>query len=385
MAGGLPAVDDLVAAFEFIRAGALIGIVEGDGAGLQTCGQGDGLEGGAGLVAVGDAAVAPLTQSRRGHGSVVGSHGVGIGLAVLVQADGQLVLPLQLLPELLVVDLLVIVGIVASQCGHAQHLAGVDIHDDAEGAVAHIILFDGLLQVLLQIVLHGHIQGQNQGIAIRGVVVFFIGIEHFGAAVSLGGDDRAGVSREGGVVVGLQAFAAHVVRIHKAQHLGGHGAVGIVAPGVELQIDDAGELIVIDELAHLLRRLLGHLTLDGAVVILGLGGLLPDKVRVHLQEVGKPRGDEVDGHRRIIFLPRLPLFILGLDAALQIVGIDENGLHRGRGGQNVHIAVVDHAPGRGESGASGLVANGHLFILVVIGNHQLVERGHQGNEEHNAA
>ena len=278
-----------------------------------------------------------------------------------------------------------IVGIVASQCGHAQHLAGVDIHDDAEGAVEHIILFDGLLQVLLQIVLHRHIQGQNQGIAVGSVVVFFIGIEHLGAAVSLGGDDRAGVSREGGVVVGLQAFAAHVVRIHKAQHLGGHGAVGIVAPGVELQIDDAGELIVIDELAHLLRRLLGHLALDGAVVILGLGGLLPDKVRVHLQKVREPRGDEVDGHRRIIFLPRLPLFILGLDAALQIVGIDENGLHRGRGGQNVHIAVVDHAPGRGESGASGLVANGHLLILVVIDNHQLVERGHQGDEEDNAA
>ena len=385
VAGGLPAADNLVAAFKLIRAGALIGVVAGDGPGVQARGQGDRLEGGAGLIAVGDAAVAPLPEPGGGHGGIVGRHAVGIGLGSLPGPERRLVLVLQLLPEVLVVDLLPVVGVVAAQGGHAENFAGIHIHDHAERAVENVVLLDGLLQVLLQVILDGHIQGQHQGIAVRGVVILFISIEHLRAAVALGGDDRAGVAGEGGFVIGLQALAAHILQVDEAQNLGCQRAVGVVPPGVQLQVDDAAEVVLGDKVPDLLGGLLRHLPLDHLVIIGRVGGLLLDEVGLHVQQIRQALGDKVHRDGGVIFLARLALFGLLLDAAGQRIGVQENRLHRGVGGQNVHIPVVDHPSGGGQHGTAGLVIDGPLLVLVVIHDHQLVERGNQGDKQPDSA
>lgn len=77
----------------------------------------------------------------------------------------------------------------------------------------------------------------------------------------LGGDDRAGIAGEGGVVVGLQALGAHIVGADKAHELTRQRAVGIIALRVRLQIDQARQLVFVDEVADLLGGLSGTLRL----------------------------------------------------------------------------------------------------------------------------
>ena len=68
-----------------------------------------------------------------------------------------------------------------------------------------------------------------------------------------------------------------------------------------------------------------------------------------------------------------------------LIRVDEHGLHRRGRRQHVHIPVVDDAARGREVRIAGLIVDGKFFILVMLHDHQAVERENQRNEQHNAA
>ena len=145
MACRLPAADLLLAVIEGFVAAAVERAVFRDRAAVQR----HELEGRARLIAVGDAAVSPLSQTFGRNGLVVGAHRLFVSLRVLIKQERILILLLQLLSKLLIVDLLIIVGVVASEVRHREDLAGIHVHNDTERAVQNIIFLDRRLEVLL--------------------------------------------------------------------------------------------------------------------------------------------------------------------------------------------------------------------------------------------
>ena len=335
---------------------------------LQRGGQGNGLEGGAGLVAVGDAAVTPLLEP-------------GCGDGVVVLLDQKLVFRrVRNMAFQLVVDLLqlflcgqienfqIVVGIIAALDGHGQDRPGVHVHDDAEGAVLHVVFFNGRFEVFLQIHLHRGVDGQHQGIAVGGLVVFFIGIEHLRLVVAAGGDDGARRALQHVVVVGLQPVAAAVLGVGKADDLGRRGSGGVIALRVRFKMN-AAELVVGDELPDSVGLLQIPLAGDDLVSAVQLGRLFPNGFGVDVQNGGQPVGNEVHVFLGIVNFP----------------GIDKHVLHGLGGREDVHIAIVDHAAVRGDGRGAGLIADGAALIAVVIHKHQRGQLPDQRNEQHDPA
>ena len=149
MACRLPAGDLLLAVIEGFMAAAVEGAVFRDRAAVQGRRQRHELEGRTRLIAVGDAAVPPLPQALGRNGLIVGAHRLFVSLRVLIKQERILILLFQLLGKLLIVDLLIIVGVVASEVRHREDLAGIHVHNDTERAVQNIIFLDRRLEVLL--------------------------------------------------------------------------------------------------------------------------------------------------------------------------------------------------------------------------------------------
>ena len=278
------------------------------------------------------------------------------------------------LRRFLVVDVLIVVRVVAAHGGHGDDLAGVDIHHDAERAVQDAVFVDGVLEVLFQIGLYRRVDGQHEAVAIGRVVVFFIGIEHLGAVVALAGDDLARRTLQERIIIRLEALLADVVSAHKAEHLCRQRRIGIIALRVRLEID-ALDLVLVDKLAHLIGQLLGDLPSDDLITVGRVGRLLVDEARLHVQDLGQAAGDMVEQ----VAVGRV--LHLGCD----LVRVDEHGLDRGRCGKHIHVTVIDHAARSREVRIAGLIVDGKFFILVMLHDHQAVERENQRNEQHNAA
>ena len=219
MAAVAPAVQGLLATLQFLRACAIKGVVEGHGAGIQPRRQSEQLKGRAWLIAVGDAAVAPLLQAGGRHRAVIGTEGLFPFLRVLRVLHGGLILGLQLYFHVIIVNGQIAVGVIAPQGGHGKNVARLGIHDDAEGPVLHVVAVDGVTHLLFQGFLHGQVDGQHQAVPVGSLVIGLIGIEHFGLVVALGGDDRPGSSLQNAVIVGLQPLGAFVLRVGEAQKL----------------------------------------------------------------------------------------------------------------------------------------------------------------------
>ena len=400
---------------------ALLGAVKGlipplnhDGAGtaergihvhhalLQRRRQGDGLEGGAGLIGIGHAAVAPLKT---------------LGLAPSI-ADGRTVILfclvgvlflLQLLQlflyrcqELFIMDSAVIAGVKGGIGGHGDDGTGIHLHDDAGAAVFGVEGLQHALHVLLQGGLDPGVQGQHHVIAVLRVDDILVVEGQVRVAGVFCGHSVAAGALQHVVELGLQAVGPLVLAVDKAHHVGRKGAVGIVPPGIQLQEDplegrgglgwvgqqaglslfvDKGELpslvvdLTVDEAAHLVRHVLLHPFADDLVLRLGFGGHLENILLRHAQDPAQPPGHIglIQNHRRDIGLAGLDCLLLGLfiglllflDIGCQLQGRNAHVLRRGRGCQGMIIPVIDRPPGSGHHALPGLL-HGRLGLQLVM-------------------
>ena len=367
MTGKPPAGQCLGTALEFLRAAAVEMIVQRDRTAVQCGSQCDDLEGRAGLVAVGNAAVAPLLQTRCRDGIVVGFKSCRALCAPLRELRRFFIKLRQLVVLFRIVDLEILIGVVASQRGHGDNIAGVHVEHDTERAVFHVVAVDRVLKLLLQIILHRGVNCQDYAVAIGSLVVFLIGIEHLGLVVALGRDDRARSTLQIAVVVGFQTFGADIFRIGKAQKLRRQRAVGIVAHGVRLQMH-ADDLVGADIFAHLIADLLRLTALEHLIAVLYIRRLLLDPARVQIEDARQRIGQRVHIHLVLLQLQR----------------VEEDILHAGRGRQHIHVPVVDRAARGRDAGGSCLVADGLFLILIMVDQHQLDEHTRNGAERQNA-
>ena len=162
MAEFIGAVDEPVADLQAAITGEIA--VEVDDPLLQAHGEGEDLEGGAGLVGVVDTAVAPLLQLRLAQGC----------FEVLLGNGGVLLHGRQLFRLQGIGNNGEVVEVVARVGGHGQDAPGVGVHNDAEAAVLDVVFFNALLQRLFRKALDGGVEGEVQVAAVLGVDVVFI-------------------------------------------------------------------------------------------------------------------------------------------------------------------------------------------------------------------
>ena len=366
-------MDDLLAVGDLLRAAAVIGVVQRRRAAVKRLGQRDDLEGRARLIAVGNAAVSPLLQARRSHSLIVFRFCLFKLLRPLLQAEKLLILLLKALVQNVVIDLQMVVRIVASQRRHCDDRASVYVHDDAECAVLDLVAVDGRLKILFQIRLHRRIHRQHKAVAVAGVVVFLIGKGHFRAVVSLGRHDLARRTLQIGVVVGLESLRTDVVVADEAQQLRTQRGIGVIALGVRFQID-ALDVAVVDERAHLVRKLFGDLLLNDLVAVGLIGRLLTDEILRHVQNAAQAHCDPVE---QVAVLRRFHLL-------RDLVRVDEHCLHRRGAGKNVHVPIVDLTAGGRQLCIPGLVIDCKLLIIIVIHDHELIQPSGQRQKQRDA-
>ena len=405
VAGPLGAVDGPSPALDRDGAGAVEGGVHVHHALFQGRSQGDGLEGGAGLIGGVDALVAPL---RTQNGALGRRDSCLVVLLRLIVGPvlGQLrQLTVQLGLELFVVQRTIGIGVISRVGRHGQDGAAVDVHDDARAALGGVELGDHAGKALFQRRLDTPVQRQHQAVAVFRIIVLLILIEHVVAVVVPGGDGKARGALKNAVVLGLQAHAAHIVIVDKAQHIGRQGAVGIIPLGVRLHVhtvdphgafirvgDQHGLPIVIDgrqlvalivdltvdELAHLVGNFLVHPLFHDLVGGAGFFHLLQDGLLIHFQDAAQAPGDVFGVPDLRVALLRLLLQIL-----LQSLGIHEHIFRRSGHRQRMPVPVVDRAPGRGDDGASGLLGHSLFLQFVVLTDLQVEELQKQRPEGDN--
>ena len=363
VAGVPPAVQgDVATLHEHLGTAAVEAVVYRGGSLFNGGGHGDGLKGGSGLIAVGDHPVAPLGKPCRHQRLLIGIDRLVIGFAALLQGGVGALQPVQLLLYRRVADLQVVVGVVAAQGGHGQHFSGFHVHNEAKGAVLHVIFFNGGLHIFLQIVLQGGVQRQHHAVAIGSLVVFFKRIGHLRLIVALGGDDLSGGSLQGVVVVGFNALRTHVAGVGKADDLGRQAGIGIGPLGIRLHVD-ANDAVFHNEVpdfgGHFVWLLGGqHFVAHGDI-----RRLLPDPGRV------QALGHQVQIHFVIV----------------KLLGIQKYVFHAGGYRHDIHVPVINIAPGGGDGGGTGLIVQRFFRIFVVAEDHQIGEHPHHRQKCDNAA
>ena len=328
---------------------------------------GEDLEDRAGGVDLGDGLVLPLLLA-----------GVEVGLLVLLLGEGG-----EGVRGALVIDGRGVVEVEGRVGRHRVDRAGVHVHDDAAGAVAHLELGTHLLEVLLHGILQRGVDREVEGGAVLGVIGRGIAVGHRPAVGVLRGGHAAVDTGEVVVVIRLEAVLAVVVAVREADHLRGQLVLRVVALGVLLGRDGLDA-----QLLKIRHQLVGHVLLDLALedVIL--------RILLHRREDDVLRDAELGGEQ----VDDLVLDLLTrLDDGLGREGLTgvQDGLalvhdlldlihllavvHRvdvyliygrapceGRAG-----AVVDGAAARGDRavGEMGVVRHLGIFLVVTDGQH----------------
>ena len=193
----LGAVDGL--ALDLYAAAAIEARVQVDNVFLKRHRERQCFERGARLVGVVDGLAAPLLVEKVSH--------VFEDL-LLRHAGGQKV----------VVDRAGGIQVVGRQRRHRQYRAGVDVHDDALGALAGAKARLELLHTFLKVILDGRVERRVQVAAVFRVEILVVLVEH-GAAVAVArGDDHTVLAGQLVVVRRLKAHRAAVV-VGKADDL----------------------------------------------------------------------------------------------------------------------------------------------------------------------
>ena len=215
----LPAVQRLRTTFEGLDAAAVEAVVQRDRAGVQARCQRDDLKGRARLVAVADAAVSPLLQTRGCHCVVVRGDRLLAFLAALRVFQRTRVHFLKRFVLSGVKDFQIVVRIVAAEGRHCDDIAGLCVIDDPKRAVEHVIAVDSVEHLLFQRPLHGQVDRQHQAVAVARLIILLIGIEHFCLIIALGRDHGAGSALQRAVIIRLQPLRALVLRVGEAEDL----------------------------------------------------------------------------------------------------------------------------------------------------------------------
>ena len=216
---------------------------------LQGHCQCDDLEGGPRLVGVGNCLVAPHGRALLRQKLVALRLGLRrVHTRLRRAADGQVV-----------VEVKVVEG------GHCQHRAGLDIHDDAAGAVLHHIVLHGEREIFFEIILHGRVDGEHHVLAVlRVVVILKIGEQHIRSGGVRGADDAPVNAGERAVKTVFKTGETVIVHADEAYHMAGEARIGVVALGRLLYLHAAQRVFLL-EAAHGLHRLVVHLELNGRV------------------------------------------------------------------------------------------------------------------------
>ena len=264
------------------RAFAVELIFQCNGTAVQGCGHGQHLEGGAGLIAIGDHTVAPLLQLGTLQHLPIFLQALKIAFASL---RVEQIIQLQFLKGLRllgIIDFQIGIGVVAAQGCHRQNLTGVDIHHNAKGAVLHVVFINGFLHSFFQHLLHCGIQGQHHIAARNGLDILFIGKGHIHFIIALGGDDLSGGAGKIGVVGRFDPLRAHIGGIGKTKHLRCQSTIGIIALGIGFQVD-AGDFLPVDKGTNLGSRRFVHPGGDALIAHFCICRLLGDPIRVYPQ------------------------------------------------------------------------------------------------------
>ena len=393
----LLAVSVLVGAADILSvndygAAAVEGAVAVGGAVLQGHGQGQDLEGGAGLIAVVHRLAAPLEQLGLTQQVIVG---LGVFLALLGRVFlirlGQLGL------ELFRIDLPGGVGVVVRGGVNGQDGPGIGVHDDAESAVLGPELRDHVGDAPLQVVLDVAVEGGLDAVALLSVIILLI-LEHQLRTPAVGGRHRqAGSTVQGILVESLQAVGPVVVGVQEADHMGGQGGAGVVPLGVRLQVDPlegrAG-LVFGDERADLVADVLLHPLFQNGVGVLGFCHLTADFFLGDVQNLRQMHGQQIlvllAAHGELFPLLQAvhhhlgPLFVQLPGVFVDGPGVQEHVVRRGGDRQGDAVAVQDGAPGGGDDGRAHLLAGSAVLELVVLGDGQVVGLGEQGQKGRHA-
>ena len=378
-------------------AGAVEVAVLGDHALLQGGGQDDGLERGAGLIGTGDCLVSPLGVKHFGlcrrNGLVAGLLAgsplcqcllVGLLLGVRPALDVR-----QILVEHRIAHHPGVVQIVGGGVGPGQNFARIGVHGDAEAAVLHLELLDALFQDALTVGLDSAVQGQGQIVAVSGVVVVLIAVEHLCAVAVFGGDDPPRLARESLVVLSLNSIGApSFAVIHPADHLGRQAVFGIVALGGGRGVN-AGDMVFVDEGDHRVPLVVLHPPFDHLIHGAGLGQALEDVRLVQIQDLGQVGGNELVGGLRVVqCLPILccvrRLLSIRLLAGQDLFGGELDVVDRGAHGQSLPASVVDGAPVGLHRAVGGLLLHRHSLVFVVVADLDLPEPDQQRHERRHA-
>ena len=379
-------------------AGAVEVAVLGDHALLQGGGQDDGLESGARLVGAADGAVGPLCIQhlglRRRNGFVPGLLAgsplcqcllVGLLLSVTATLD-----VFQVLVEHRVAYRPRVVQVKSWGVCPSQDFSRIGVHGDAEAAVLHLELLDALFQDALTVGLDSAVQGQGQIVAVSGVVVVLIAVEHLCAVAVFGGDDPPRFARESVVVLSLNAIGTVIIHVgvHKADHLGRQAVLGIVTLGGGRGVN-AGDMVFVDEGDHRVPLVVLHPPLYDLIHGAGLGQAIEDVRLVQIQELGQVGGNELVGGLRVVqCLPILccvrRLLSIRLLAGQDLFGGELDVVDRGAHGQSLPASVVDGAPVGLHRAVGGLLLHRHSLVFVVVADLDLPEPDQQRHERRHA-
>ena len=350
----LPAADRAAASAHMNAAPAVEAVVHGDGAAVERHGEGDDLEGGAGLVGVGQGLVAPLARLRLpqqllgllGRGGRV-DHGLRLG------ADGKK-----------------IVQIIAVERGHGEDRAGVHIHGDGAGAVLNVVVRDGLLQMLFDIILDRRIERQHQVAAVLAGLKILVAAQQQLRAVGVRQAQRAAAGAGQRLIVhGLDALETGVVGADKADHMAGKRRIRVIAAAVRLEMH-AVQAVLQLEGAHRVGLLALHAPLDRHIPGAGLPALFEHRLLVDVQDFRKAPGDQ-----------RPVLAVL-----VDLRRTEEDVFHRGAERQGLPLPVIDPAARDHRGRLAQLLADRQLLVIIMVGDLQPVEpqdQQHKGRHAEN--
>ena len=258
------------------------------------------------------------------------------------------------------------VQIVGRQRRHRQHRAGVDIHDDALGTLAGTESRLKLLHAFLKVILDSRVERRVQIVSVFRIEILVVLVEH-GAAVAVAcGDDHAVFTGQLVVVRCLKAHRAAVF-IGKTDDLRGKRPLGIGSLARRAD-KNALEIVLVDELAHLVGELVVRLLGKDLVLRVGFFHLFENVSSVEVQNFGKTVCDQV-------------LVLIVFD---DLLGGEKDILRRGGHREDRAVFVVDRAAARLHRGAQRLLAHGDGLELVMLGDLPVIELGEEQHKRQHA-
>ena len=202
--------------------------------------------------------------------------------------------------------------------------------------------------------------------AVFRVEILVVLVEH-GAAVAVArGDDHTVLAGQLVVVRRLKAHRTAEV-IGKADDLRGERPLGI-GPLARRTNENALEVVLIDEFAHLVGKLIVRLFLELFVLRVRFLHLFEDVSGVKVQNFSKAARDQV-------------LILIVFDDLLRR---DENILRRGGHRQDGAVSIVDRAAARLHRGAQRLLAHSDGLELVMLSDLPVIEFGEEQHKRQHA-